>query len=139
MSNMLLVSNPTGFVEQVVLVGDFDALQEIYAAQGKAVTITEYREDFYRLYIKDGEAVERPAVLVEGELRPIAADGVDALHFTVTPAAFTLTVRLDGLIVHQETSESGTLDFAVDQPGLYELTFEAAFPAWPTILTIEAQ
>ena len=113
---MLIVSDETGFVEQVVLVGHFDALRKIYQAQGKTVVDAEHREDFARLYVKGGAAIERPAVTIDGELRPIKADGFDFLHLKVTPRAFTLTVRLGGLIVRQDRTNSGTLDFAVDQP-----------------------
>lgn len=100
---------------------------------------TEHRDDFARLYIRDGQAIERPAVAIDGEVRAIKADGQDALHLVVTPPTFTLTVRFGDLIVHQETSKAGTLDFAAEHPGQYEMTFEAAFPYWPLVLVVEAQ
>jgi hypothetical protein len=135
---MLIVHDDTGLVTQAIFVGDFERLKPIYEANGHLVLEADHVLDTISIYVKNGQVLPRPPVAVSGEIRPIAADGVDTLKLTIEPASFALTIRLDGTIVHQESSPVGTLEFAVDHPGAYELSFEAAFPYCATVLTVEA-
>ncbi len=136
---MLLIYDETGFIQQTIIVGDFPALKTVYESHGKFAIECPMRADHMNLYVKDGEVALRPNVEVAGEVRPIAADGVDTLHFTITPTDFSVKVSLNDLVVHEETSEAGAVDFAVTEPGTYKLEFSAAFPRHPVTITVVAQ
>jgi hypothetical protein len=135
---MLVIYDDAGSIEQTVIIGDFGSLQPLYEAQGKRVLSVDDIVSPERLYVKDGAVVDKPNIAVTGEVRAIKADGNDTLTFIIAPQAFNLTVRLDGAIVHQESSEAGALDFSVTHPGTYTLFLDAAFPYYPATITVEA-
>lgn len=138
---MLIIYNEaTGFVENTIIVGDFERLAEVYQAHGHKVAYATGipMDRVHQIWVNDGIVELRPKVVVTGEVRSIQADGVDALHLGVAPSAYKLMVKLGDVVVHQEDSTDGTLEFSVDQPGVYLLTFEAEFPFYPFELTVEA-
>ncbi len=136
---MLLIYNETGFITQTITVGDFKALKEVYESHGQMAIEIGPRDDFMNLYVTKGVAKVRPNVKVTGEVRPISADGADTLRFSITPKVFDLKIALGDTVVHEESSKSGILEFAVDAPGVYKLEFSAAFPRHPITITVEAQ
>lgn len=136
---MLLVYDEKGFIEQAIMIGDFERLQAVYEANGKNTICGVNIAEPHKVYVRDGMVLMRPEIEIAGEVRPIRADGIDTLHFQVSPQAYKVTVKLNGVTVHQEDDTDGQLEFAVDHAGVYTLKFEAEFPYLPTELTLEAQ
>lgn len=136
---MLIVYKDNGFVDQVIMVGDFARLQPIYEKNGFKTVLGVGIKDPARIWVKDGAVELRPNVEVIGEVRPIKADGVDALRFEVNPKVYKVAVKLDDVVVHQEDGTDGKLEFATDHPGTYTLLFDAEFPYFPTEIQVEAR
>lgn len=137
---MLVIYEDDGSVTQTIHIGDFDALRKIYQEQGRNVADADYIEDPEKIYVKDGGKVEiRPDIVITGAVVQVKANGVDTLHFTIEPAEYTVTVYLNGLVVHRESASTGALEFSTTEPGSYMLMFEAAFPYARTFLNLEAK
>ncbi len=82
----------------------------------------DIREAYVDLSKNPPEILPKPEVVINGEIRPIKADGVDALHLTVQPEKFTVCVWFENRLVHQEDVVDGSLEFAIDQVGSFRVT-----------------
>jgi hypothetical protein len=136
---MLVIYDDNGAVLQSIMAGDFEALEAIYREKGHKVLAVDHIDDPERLYVVNDKLLVRPVVSVGGEIRTVAADGVDTLHFVTYPVSYSLKVWLGNTVVHEESATTGVLDFSTTEPGIYTLMFEAAFPYFRTILTLEAK
>lgn len=136
---MMVIYNPaTGEVSQAIFSGDFEALEAVYKANGYDPLVGDYSGNPAMAYVKDGVITERPMVQVGGTIRNIKADGQDALELTVSPASFTVSIGLNGDVIHQESDTTGSFSFSTDQPGTYTIVVQAAFPYFQNVFTVTA-
>ncbi|MGY4224318.1 hypothetical protein ACVMIH_001679 [Bradyrhizobium sp. USDA 4503] len=130
----LIRHDETGFITQVILDAErpMEEISAAYTAAGIDHMLYDGPVDIREAYVdvtKDPkEILPKPEVVVTGEIRPIKADGVDALHLTVQPEKFTVYVWFEGRLVHQEDVVDGGLEFAIDQAGTFRVTIVAAQP-----------
>ncbi|UGY23086.1 hypothetical protein HU675_0034785 [Bradyrhizobium septentrionale] len=130
----LVRHDANGFITQVILEAarPMDEISKSFAEAGIDHILYDGPVDIKEAYIdlsQDPPAVlPKPDVVISGEIRPIKADGVDALHLAVQPEKFTVYVWYDGKLVHQEDVADGKIEFAIDQAGAFRVTIVAAQP-----------
>lgn len=90
----------------------------------------------FNSYVVNGFVQAKPATTVIGEVRAIKADGVDSLSFQVTPANVNVSVYFDQNLIAQQDI-SGTLEFAADHPGTYQIFVAPPFPYKVNTFSIE--
>ncbi|WP_338700774.1 hypothetical protein V5279_21475 [Bradyrhizobium sp. 26S5] len=130
----LVRHDANGFITQVILEAarPMDEISKSFTEAGIDHILYDGPVDIKEAYIdlsQDPPAVlPKPDVVISGEIRPIKADGVDALHLTVQPEKFSVYVWFENRLVHQEDVVDGGLEFAIDQAGTFRVTIVAAQP-----------
>ncbi|MHC2241478.1 hypothetical protein [Bradyrhizobium elkanii] len=130
----LIRHDETGFITQVILdaARPMDEIAKSFTEAGIDHILYDGPVDITEAYVDlstdPPEIRPKPEVVISGEIRPIKADGVDALHLTVQPEAFTVYVWFENRLVHQEDVVDGGLEFAIDQAGTFRVTIVAAQP-----------
>lgn len=124
---MLVIYDSTGFIQQTINVGDFDALRTVYQANGLTTLDVDSIGDPSALYVKDDRVLPRPVVSV-------IPSGPN--QFAVSPPSYSLTVKVGDVTVYTGSDTTGSLDLSGSQSGAYTLRFDAAFPYLPTIVEV---
>ncbi|MGY4269733.1 hypothetical protein [Bradyrhizobium sp. USDA 4519] len=99
----------------------------------------DIREAYVDVTKDPKEVLPKPEVVITGEIRPIKADGIDALHLTVQPEKFTVYVWYDNKLVHQEDVTDGGIEFAIDQVGTFRVTIVPGQPYKVGVFEVLAQ
>ncbi|MCW2195024.1 hypothetical protein AB7M45_007797 [Bradyrhizobium elkanii] len=124
----LIRHDATGFITQVILDAErpMEEISAAYTAAGIDHMLYDGPVDIREAYVdvtkEPKEVLPKPEVVITGDIRPIKADGVDALHLTVQPEQFTLYIWYDNKLVHQEDVTDGNIEFAIDQVGQFRVT-----------------
>ncbi|SEB99850.1 hypothetical protein [Bradyrhizobium erythrophlei] len=130
----LVRHDANGFITQVILEAarPMDEISKSFTEAGIDHILYDGPVDIKEAYIdlsKDPpEVLPKPEIAITGDIRPIKADGVDALHLTVQPEKCTVYVWYDNKLVHQEDVTDGAIEFAIDQPGTFRVTIVAGHP-----------
>ncbi|WP_166295058.1 hypothetical protein [Bradyrhizobium sp. 2S1] len=130
----LIRHDENGIITQVILdaARPMDEISKSFAEAGIDHILydgpVDIKEAYVDLSTDPPEIRPKPEVVISGEIRPIKADGVDALHLTVQPETFAVYVWYDGKLVHQEDVADGKIEFAIDQAGAFRVTIVAAQP-----------
>ncbi|ODM77806.1 hypothetical protein [Bradyrhizobium elkanii] len=141
----LIRHDENGFITQVILEAarPMDEISKSFAEAGIDHILydgpVDIKEAYVDLSIEPPEIRPKPEVVISGEIRPIKADGVDALHLTVQPEQFTVYVWFENRLVHQEGIVDGGLEFAIDQAGTFRVTIVAAQPYKVAAFEVVAQ
>jgi hypothetical protein len=138
---MLVCYDQTGMINQCIIQAPvtLEELAARYTEMGvpHLLVQTDSPENIYTHYVKNGEFTPMPVIAVAGENRPIAADGVDMLTFTVETAV-KVQVWLGKTLVHEEQVTDGSIEFATDHPGSYRVDVSGEFPWLGTSFVVEA-
>lgn len=130
----LIRHDATGLITQVILDAErpMEEISAAYTAAGIDHMLYDGQVDIREAYVdvtkEPKEVLPKPDVIITGDIRPIKADGVDALHLTVQPEKFTVYVWYDNKLVHQEDVTDGAIEFAIDQPGAFRVTIVPGQP-----------
>jgi hypothetical protein len=136
----LAVYDTDGRITQVFLqaaVG-LEIVSARYAEMNIPHVLTDADVDIATCYVFNGQVMPKPQIVVTGDNRPVKADGADTITFQIAPESFNAKTLFNGTLISDDDVTDGTIEFAADQAGTYQVMIVAAFPYQGTILTIEA-
>jgi hypothetical protein len=137
----VIVHDASGQIMQVIIQVEctLDVLFERWQAAGMKCIRHHGQlspDAMFNSYISNGMLTPKPPLQFVGEVRPIKADGQDALSFTVAPAGASVSVFFEESLVHQEQI-GDTLEFSADHAGTYRVIVTPPFPYRAQDFTIE--